>query len=142
MALTRCHDSCRAHSTTFREYQRKQVQPLRKVRRLSAQRGAARHGAHASHNAERVPAPQSVERILVSLKRRGGPSAASRGQEAQLEALERRHLEHRGGGSDGDGMVTDSDEEGSDDEEEESSGPEEDRRAKHHPSVCVVKRLR
>jgi hypothetical protein len=70
-----------------------------------------------------------VERILVSLKRRGGTSSAPRGQEAQLQALERRHLEHRAGGSDDDALVTDSDEEGSDDEEEESSGPEEDRRA-------------
>jgi hypothetical protein len=42
VALTPSNDTCCAHSTTFREYQRKQVQPLRKVRRWSAQGGAAR----------------------------------------------------------------------------------------------------
>jgi hypothetical protein len=57
VALTPSNDTCCAHSTTFREYQRKQVQPLRKVRRWSAQGGAAKRILASDTNAVPVSVP-------------------------------------------------------------------------------------
>lgn len=125
--------------------------PQQHVPRVPAQAGAgAAEGARpqrACHEAAAAlslslcaltpAAPQSVERIVAALQRRG---AGARGDgEARLGALEARHLaQSRAGDDEEDSMETDSDE---DSDDEESSGPPDRRERGSYARGCARRRF-